>query len=56
MGTDRIVPEEPAWVSRKPELKLLTVTFVSCSGIQGLSKVDWVAVWFPLVTAVLIRA
>lgn len=29
-------------------------TFVSCAGMQGLSNVDSVAVWFPPVTAVLI--
>lgn len=55
MGTVRIEPEVPDWVFRKPESKPLMVTFVSCAGIQGLSKVDWVAVWFPIVTAVLIR-
>jgi hypothetical protein len=51
MGTARIEPEVPGWVSRKPESKPLMETSVSCAGIQGLSKVDSVAVWFPVATA-----
>lgn len=55
MGTAMIEPEVPGWVFRKPESKPLMVASVSCAGIQGLSKVDSVAVWFPAVTVVLIR-
>lgn len=55
MGTLRIVPAVPGSVYRKPESKPLIETFVSCAGIQGLSNVDWVAVWFPFVTTVMIR-
>jgi hypothetical protein len=55
MGTARVEPEVSGGVFRKPESKPLMEAFVSCAGIQGSSKVDSVAVWFPLVTAALIR-
>ena len=50
MDTGRVVIAVPFTVSRKPELKPLIVAFVSCAGIHGLANVDWIAVWFPIVT------
>lgn len=44
MGTLRMEPAVPGWVSLKPESKPLIVLFVSCAGMQGLLKVDSVAV------------